>query len=51
MDYLSATRLSLIAAFVFGSLCFIQNRSKPPTSDPWFVPVIFILIVVSYKDV
>jgi hypothetical protein len=49
MDYLLATRISLVAAAVFGIAHYYQER-KAPTNDPWFVPVILILIWVSFHD-
>lgn len=43
-------RLGLLISLVSGSVIFIKDTSYPLTSEPWFLPIIFIVLVISYKE-
>ena len=43
-DFLvSVTKISLLVAFASALAVFLQNPKRDPHSDPWYLPVIFVM--------
>jgi hypothetical protein len=43
------TKVSLTVALVSSLVVLFQNDAPLPFKDPWFVPVVFVLLWESYK--
>jgi hypothetical protein len=47
-DPLYIVQGGLIIAFVGSLVCFFEDRHRQPFSDPWFIPIIFIILWISF---
>ena len=48
-DLFTIAQIGLAVALVASLAVFIQDRNRVPVSDPWFIPVIGILLLQSFK--
>jgi len=48
-DIKNIVKLSFVFALIFSCLALAQNTKSMPFSDPWFIPVTFVLLWETFK--
>jgi hypothetical protein len=43
-DLSGIVKVSLILAFLAALITYAQNTSSQPYSDPWYLPILFVMI-------
>jgi hypothetical protein len=49
MDLLNVTKGLLMLALLSSILGFAEDNTMAPFNDPWFIPVVFVLVLNTYK--
>lgn len=48
-NFAYASRYLLIGALISSLFAFAGDNSLSPFSDPWFIPVVLVLVLETYK--
>lgn len=49
MNLADITKISLVVALASSALILMQKTNRMPYSDPWFVPIIVVLVWQTWK--
>lgn len=50
MRFFDLTKIGLAVALIAAFITFVENPNQPPVNDPWFMPVILVMLWTSLKN-